>query len=241
MNHRCAWSMEYTPAAGRMGLSAAPHHPPPVSASDRAQELGWDTRVTSPLLSSAESPLLSMTSPLGHGDPQGHIPTAQQCRGAWQLLSGRSMVRGNCKAVAIYSCCKDIPRASASHNANQSGSLPSDSCPRTNTAGTWLCSKGSHVSPLRGSLIHSKRYSSLDLRSNIYLSSLTPRLLAHSLCSDQEPQQFGLTTPEQQRSHKGQKGSWMEWCTSDIQSPQIPFKVSQQERKGKNRRRKNKI
>lgn len=109
---------------------------------------------------------------------QGHIPTAQQCRAAWQLLPGRSMVRGNCKAVAIYSCCKDIPRASASHNANQSGSPPSDSCPRTNTAGTWLCSKGSHVSPLRGSLIHSKRYSSLDLRSNIYLSSLTPRLFS---------------------------------------------------------------
>lgn len=106
-------------------------------------------RVTSPLLSSAK----------------WHDNFSQA--GAWL----GAMARQN----KTYSCCKDIPRASASHIANQPGSLPSDSCPRTNTAGTWLYRKGSHVSPLRGSLIHAKRYSSLDLKSGIHLSFLTPR------------------------------------------------------------------
>lgn len=105
-----------------------------------------------------------------------------------------------------HSCCKDIPRASASHNASQSGSPPSDSCPHTSTAGTRLCRKGSHISPLRGTLLNAKRYSRLDLRNGIHLSSLISRFLAHSLCSAQEPQQFGLATPEQQWSHEGQKG-----------------------------------
>lgn len=69
-----------------------------------------------------------------------------------------------------YSCCKDIPRASASRNASQSGSLPSDSCPHTSTAGMWLCRKGS--------LINAKRYFSLDLRNGIHLSSLIPRFFS---------------------------------------------------------------
>lgn len=72
LNHRYAWTTEHTPAAGRRGLSAAPHCPPQVTGSDSAQEHGWDT--------------------------QGHIPSAQQCRVAWQLLLGRSMLRGNGKA-----------------------------------------------------------------------------------------------------------------------------------------------
>lgn len=112
----------------------------------------------------------------------GPHPTAQQHRLAWYLLRGRSTVRGDGEVGT-----KATPAAKASQKLqhlttpSQPGFLPPDSCPGTDAAGAWLCREGSHVSPLRESLIHAKRCTGLDLRRGICPFSLTPKLFSSFL------------------------------------------------------------
>lgn len=109
----------------------------------------------------------------------GPHPTAQQSRVAWYLPLGRSTVGSDgevgTKASPATKTSQELQHPTA---PSQSGFLPPDSCPCTNAAGAWLRREGRHVSPLRESLIHAKRCTSLDLRRGICLFSLTPRLFS---------------------------------------------------------------
>lgn len=93
---------------------------------------------------------------------QGHIPLPSTTE--WHhLLLGRSTGRGNGKVGTKASHpAKKSQELQHLTMPSQFGFLPSQSCPRINAAGTWQGGKP-HF-PLSESLIHTKRYTSLDLR-----------------------------------------------------------------------------
>lgn len=109
----------------------------------------------------------------------GPHPTAQQHKVVWFLLLCRSTVKGDGEVgTKVSPSAKAIQELQRLTTPSQPGFLPSDSSPRTNAAGAWLWREGSHVSPLRESLIHAKSYTSLALRRGICPLSLTPRLFS---------------------------------------------------------------
>lgn len=112
-------------------------------------------------------------------DARGHIPPHSSAERldtfSWAGAGLGAMARQEQKPVLLQ---RHPESCSISQHQVKPGFLPSDSCPQTDAAGAWLCREQSHVSPLRESLIHAKKYTSLDLRRGICTFSLTPRLFS---------------------------------------------------------------
>lgn len=122
-----------------------------------------------------QSPPSYWLMPYSRAQPRcpGPHPTAQQHRVAWHLLLGRSTV--GTKASPAAKTSQELQLLTM---PSRSGFLPSDSCLRTDAAGARLCRVGSHISPLRESLIHAKGHTCLDPGRHICLFLLTPELFS---------------------------------------------------------------